>query len=85
MNNLDKHAAENLDRIFALEYEVSKIKRNGIRPSDDILIDDDDEPADADSSSVYPENDENVTRRDYKLSVRRDFVGTNGPGVSLSS
>ena len=56
VDNLDKHAAENLDRIFALEYEV------GIRPSEDILIDDDDEQADVDSSSVYPDNDEKVTR-----------------------
>jgi len=63
---------------------VGKIKRDGIRPSADILIDDDDEPADVDSSSVYPDNDEKVTRRDSKLSVR-DSVGTNGPGVSLSS
>ena len=84
VDNLDKHAAENLDRIFALEYEVGKIKRDGIRPSEDILIDDDDEQADVDSSSVYPDNDEKVTRRDSKLPVR-DSVGTNGPGVSLSS
>ena len=62
VDNLDKHAAENLDRIFALEYEVGKIKRDGIRPSEDILIDDDDEQADVDSSSVYPDNDEKVTR-----------------------
>ena len=69
VDNLDKHAAENLDRIFALEYEVGKIKRDGIRPSEDILIDDDDEQSDVDSSSVYPDNDEKVTRRDSKLSV----------------
>ena len=42
VDNLDKNAAENLDRIFALEYVIGKIKRDGIRPSEDILIDDDD-------------------------------------------
>jgi len=84
VDNLDKNAAENLDRIFALEYVIGKIKRDGIRPSEDILIDDDDEPADANSSSVYPDNDVKVTRRDSKLSVR-DSVGTDGLGVSLSS
>ena len=67
-----------------LEYEVGKIKRDGIRPSEDILIDDDDEQADVDSSGVYPENDEKVTCRDSKLTVR-DSVGTYGPVVSLSS
>jgi len=74
VDNLDKHSAETLDRIFALEYDVGKIKRDGIRPSADILIDDYDESADADNSSVYPENDEIVNRRDSKLNLPQEVL-----------